>query len=67
MPDSALMGTNMDGNMDTNLDDLFGEAADGLATNGLTADALGVPLPPTPIPPELALRIADMQGKGCCT
>lgn len=58
LPDSTLMEANMDANMD----DLFGEAADGLVTDGL-----GVGLPSTPIPAELALRITDMQSRGCCT
>lgn len=59
---AALMDSNMDSAMDGNLDDLFGEAADGLA-----AEALGVPMPPAPLPPSLVLRIMDMQTKGCCT
>ena len=59
---AALMDSNMDATMDGNLDDLFGEAA-----NGLAAEALGVPMPPAPLPPSLVLRIMDMQTKGCCT
>ena len=59
LPDASMMDTNMetsmDGNMeasiDANMDDLFGDA---------------LPLP-APIPSELALRITDMQSRGCCT
>lgn len=62
MPDPAMVQASIEANMDTNLDDLFGEAADGI-TNG----ALSVPMPPAPLAPALALRIADMQSRGCCT
>ena len=54
MPDAAMM--------DANIDDLFGEAADGIA-----AESLGVGLPSAPIPASLAMRITEMQNKGCCT
>ena len=60
LPDTGMMDANMDANID--VDDLFGEAADGL-----TAEALGVALPAAPLPPSLVLRIMDMQTKGCCT
>lgn len=60
--DAAMMDTNLDAAMDGNLDDLFGEAADGLA-----AEALGVALPPAPLPPSLVLRVMDMQTLGCRT
>ena len=58
----AMMDDNMDAAMDGNLDDLFGEAAEGLA-----ADALGVPMPSTALPSSVVLRIMDMQTRGCCT
>jgi mediator of RNA polymerase II transcription subunit 16, fungi type len=48
--------------IDQNIDDLFGEAADGLAV-----DALGVALPPAPLPPSVVLRIMEKQSRGCCT
>ncbi|KAK3725235.1 Mediator of RNA polymerase II transcription subunit 16 [Vermiconidia calcicola] len=54
LPDAAML--------DANIDDLFGEAADGLA-----AEALGVALPSAPLPPSLIFRIMEMQNKGCCT
>lgn len=54
MPDAVIM--------DQNLDDLFGEAADGLAV-----DTLGVAMPPAPLPPSVALRVMEQQSKGCCT
>ena len=44
-----------------NMDDLFGDAADGL---GLGA---GIPLPPAPLPASILFRIADVQRSGCCT
>ena len=56
---AAMMDPNIDSAMDGNLDDLFGEA--------VTAEALGVPLPPAALPPALVLRVMDMQTKGCCT
>ncbi|KAF2173213.1 hypothetical protein M409DRAFT_17158 [Zasmidium cellare ATCC 36951] len=49
IPDAAMM--------DPTMEDLFGEAADGL----------NVPLPPAPLPAALILRIAEMQSRGCCT
>jgi hypothetical protein len=54
IPDAAMM--------DQNIDDLFGEAADGLAV-----DALGVTLPPAPVSATVALRVMDKQYQGCCT
>ena len=60
IPDGGMMDANMDANID--VDDLFGEAADGLA-----AEALGVALPAAPLPPSLVLRIMGMQSRGCCT
>jgi len=54
LPDNTMM----DG-MDT-MDELFGEAADGL---GVTV----VPLPQAPLPASLILRVAEMQRIGCCT
>lgn len=54
MPDGSMM--------DQNIDDLFGEAADGLAV-----DALGVGLPPEPLAPSVALRVMDKESKDCCT
>lgn len=47
--------------MDASTYDLFGEPADSLVSNGLSA-ALSAPLPP-----GLVLRIAEMQNRGCCT
>ena len=50
-----------------NMDDLFGEAADGLG------EGLGVALPPMPalpsqpLPAAVVLRVAEMQRTGCCT
>ena len=58
--DGAMMDANMEANLD--VDDLFGEAADGIA-----AEALGVALPSAPLPPSLVLRIMEMQSRGCCT
>ena len=43
--------------MGDTIDDLFGEAA----------DVLNVALPSAPLPAGLILRIAQMQGRGCCT
>ena len=60
LADPTMMDANIDGNID--VDDLFGEAADGIA-----AEALGVALPAAPLPPSLVLRIMEMQTKGCCT
>jgi hypothetical protein len=54
MPDAAMM--------DQNIDDLFGEAADGLAV-----DALGVALPSAPLLPSVVLRMMEKQTTGCCT
>lgn len=48
--------------IDTNIDDLFGESA-----NGLPPDALSLAIPSAPLPSGLVLRIAEMQGRGCCT
>jgi mediator of RNA polymerase II transcription subunit 16 len=42
--------------MDPTMEDLFGDAADGL--NGGMASA--------PLPASLILRIAEMQSRGCC-
>lgn len=42
------------------LDDLFGEAGDGLGV-------VMPPLPSEPLPPALTLRIAEMQRNGCST
>lgn len=60
--DTAVMDTGLDANLDPTIDDLFGEAADGLA-----ADALGVALPSLPLPPELVRHVAKMHTRGCCT
>lgn len=54
MNGSALADANM---MESTMDDLFGEGADGL----------GVSLPSIPLPAALVQRIADMQNAGCCT
>lgn len=65
------------GMMDTTMDDLFGDAADGLGA-GLTGDltgsldgglhgALNVTLPHTPLPAESILRIAETRSRGCCS
>ncbi|TKA79387.1 hypothetical protein B0A55_02827 [Friedmanniomyces simplex] len=61
MPEDHLMATELDqaGLIDP-LDDLFGEAADGL----------GVPvpiMPSAPLPASLVFRINDMQHTGCCS
>lgn len=55
MPDAAMM--------DANIDDLFGEAADDMAADGLGV----VALPTAPIPPSLVMGIMEMQNRGCCT
>lgn len=57
-PPSMADGGVMDG-MDS-MDELFGEAADGLGV-------AGVPLPQAPLPAKLTLRLAQMQRIGCCT
>ena len=57
MSESALIDANIE-----NIDDLFGEAADGLPTDGL-----GIALPAAPLPPGLVLRIIELQTRGCCT
>ena len=44
IPDASMM--------DPTIDDLFGEAAGGLA----------VPMPPAPLPTPVVLRIAEMQS-----
>ena len=54
LPDSTLMGQN--------IDDLFGEAADSLAVEALDAALASVPLPPA-----LVLRMQRKQNRGCCT
>lgn len=48
--------------VDTTMDDLFGEA-----TNGLSVEGLGISLSNPPPPPSLISRIAEMQSGGCCT
>ncbi|EME49327.1 hypothetical protein DOTSEDRAFT_68189 [Dothistroma septosporum NZE10] len=69
------------GMMDTTMDDLFGDAADGLGadlTGDLTGDlsgsldagldgTLNVTLPHAPLPTESVLRIAEMRSRGCCS
>ena len=62
LQDPTLMDTNMDTNIEPNIDDLFGEAGDGL-----TADNLGIALPSSPLSPGVVLHISDMQRRGCCT
>lgn len=42
--------------MDPTMEDLFGDAADGL----------NVGMPPAPLPASLIVRIAEMQSRGCC-
>lgn len=49
MQDSAMM--------DPTMEDLFGDATDGL----------NVSLPSTPLPVASILRLAEMQSRGCCT
>ena len=49
--------------MDANIDDLFGDGGADL----VTADGLGVAMPPVGLPPNLVSRIAETQWKGCCT
>ena len=60
LTDGAMLDASMEANLD--VDDLFGEAADGLAV-----EALGVTMPSAPLPPTLVLRIMEMQSRGCCT
>lgn len=43
--------------MDPTMEDLFGDAGDGL----------NVGMAPAPTPPKLILRIAEMQSRGCCS
>ncbi|KAH9835081.1 Mediator complex subunit 16 [Teratosphaeria destructans] len=66
MDDTAAMDDNapmpdglMDNMVETNMDDLFGDAADNLNIN--------VPLPPIPLPAPLVMRLSEMQRTGCCT
>lgn len=42
--------------MDSSMEDLFGDAADGL----------NVGMAPAPLPASLISRIAEMQSRGCC-
>lgn len=49
--------------IDAGIDDLFGDGGADL----VTAEGLGVALPPAPLPPKLVSRVAEMQWKGCCT
>lgn len=44
-----------------NMDDLFGEAADGLGMG------TGVVMPSAPLPAPLIARVADIQRTGCCS
>ncbi len=48
--------------LDQNIDDLFGEAGDGLAVEALSA-ALSTP----PLTPSLVLRMQEKQNRGCRT
>lgn len=60
-PDADIMpiaGMEPTGLMDP-MDDLFGEAADGLGVS--------IPMPAAPLPPSLIFRIDDMQRTGCCS
>ena len=50
-----------DASMLDNMDDLFGDAADGLGI------AAGVLLPSAPLPASLIFGVAGMQRTGCCT
>ncbi|KAK4634130.1 Mediator of RNA polymerase II transcription subunit 16 [Fulvia fulva] len=65
------------GIMDTTMDDLFGDVADGLGAD-LTGDltgtldgglngALSVSLPQVPLPTESILRIDELRSRGCCS
>ena len=65
------------GIMDTAMDDLFGDAADGLGAD-LTGDltgtldgglngALNVSIPQIPLPTESILRVAELRSRGCCS
>jgi hypothetical protein len=61
MPGVELMptaGMEATGIMDP-MDDLFGEAADGLGVS--------LPMPAAPLPASLISRIDDMQRTGCCS
>ncbi len=58
MPDVAMENA-MNGSMDPTIDELFGEASEGL-----TADGLGVPLSSAPLPPDLVLHTMNMQARG---
>ncbi|KAK5134455.1 hypothetical protein LTR08_006502 [Meristemomyces frigidus] len=66
MDDSALdeatvMPDAGDASMLDNMDDLFGDAADGLGMG------TGVVLPSAPLPASLIFRVASAQRTGCCT
>lgn len=45
--------------MDSAMDELFGDGADGLAA--------GIAMAPAALPGALILRISEMQSRGCCT
>ena len=62
MPDTAMLGADLAANLETNLDDLFGEGSDGLA-----AEALRAPLNSMPLSPEVVLRVMQNQARGCRT
>ncbi|KAF2770839.1 hypothetical protein EJ03DRAFT_56389 [Teratosphaeria nubilosa] len=49
----------MDNMVETNMDDLFGDASDNLTIN--------VPIPPIPLPASLVTQISEMQRTSCCT
>jgi mediator of RNA polymerase II transcription subunit 16 len=49
----AMVDTGM---MDPTMEDLFGDAGDGL----------NVGMAPAPLPASLILRVAEMQSRGCC-
>lgn len=57
-----------DTSMMDNMDDLFGEAANGLDLGATDIDAgVSIPMPSAPLPASVVLRIGELQRSGCCT